>query len=162
MSVDYLDTATGLRIKDEPHANGVRARAVYRGDERIWHGAPVGVGYFLKGYAAAQAEPVEDLAPVPLRDRTGNRLQLTRNGERRATIHPRSPGNPAAQRLKSCRRLEETVMQNHRGSQRRRQERRDNKRVERALLALDAQVARFLRPADVPAHAHRVHAEHRV
>ena len=65
MPVDYRDTATGLRITDEPHANGARARAVYKGDERIWHGEPVGVGYFLKGYAAAKAEPVEDLVHDP-------------------------------------------------------------------------------------------------
>ena len=65
MPVDYRDTATGLRITDEPHANGARARAVYQGDERIWHGEPVGVGYFLKGYAAAKAEPIEDLLHDP-------------------------------------------------------------------------------------------------
>ena len=65
MPVDYRDTATGLRITDEPHANGARARAVYKGDERIWHGEPVGVGYFLKGYAAAKAEPIEALMEDP-------------------------------------------------------------------------------------------------
>ena len=36
--IDYRDAATGLRIVEEPYPNGVRARAVYRGDERIYHG----------------------------------------------------------------------------------------------------------------------------
>lgn len=64
-TIDYRDAATGLRITDEPHANGARARAVYRGTERIYHCMPVGVGYFLKGYAAAKAERVEDLMLDP-------------------------------------------------------------------------------------------------
>ena len=63
--IDYTDSATGLRITDEPNANGGRARAVYKGDERLWQGEPVGVGYFLKGYAAAQAEPILDLMHDP-------------------------------------------------------------------------------------------------
>ena len=63
--INYTDSATGLRITDEPYANGGRARAVYKGDERLWQGEPVGVGYFLKGYAAAKAEPVEDLVHDP-------------------------------------------------------------------------------------------------
>ena len=63
--IDYTDSATGLRITDEPYANGGRARAVYKGDERLWQGEPVGVGYFLKGYAAAQAEPITDLMHDP-------------------------------------------------------------------------------------------------
>ena len=65
--IDYTDSATGLRITDEPYANGGRARAVYKGDERLWQGEPVGVGYFLKGYAAAQAEPITDLMHDPKR-----------------------------------------------------------------------------------------------
>ena len=64
-TIEYRDAATGLRITDEPHANGARARAVYRGSERIYHGEPVGVGYFLKGYAAAKAEPVDVLLEDP-------------------------------------------------------------------------------------------------
>lgn len=64
-TIDYRDAATGLRITDEPHANGARARAVYRGTERIYHCEPVGVGYYLKGYAAAKAEPIEDLLHDP-------------------------------------------------------------------------------------------------
>ena len=63
--INYTDSATGLRITDEPYANGGRARAVYKGDERLWQGEPVGVGYFLKGYAAAQAEPITDLMLDP-------------------------------------------------------------------------------------------------
>ena len=61
--IDYRDAATGLRIVEEPYPNGVRARAVYRGAERIYHA--YGVDDFMKGYRAAKAEPVEDLVHDP-------------------------------------------------------------------------------------------------
>ena len=63
--IDYTDAATGLRVTDEPRATGARARAIYRGAERIYHCEPVGAGYFLKGYAAAKTEPIEDLLCDP-------------------------------------------------------------------------------------------------
>ena len=56
--IDYRDTATGLRIKDEPYPNGIRARAVYRGDERIYHDRPEGLRHFMRGYMIAKAEPL--------------------------------------------------------------------------------------------------------
>ena len=43
----------GLRIEHEPYSNGIKARAVYRGPERIYHDEPAGVRHYLKGYAAA-------------------------------------------------------------------------------------------------------------
>ena len=59
------DTATGLRIVDEPYPNGMRARAVYKGDERLYHGAAEGVRHFVGGYAMAKAEPITDLMHDP-------------------------------------------------------------------------------------------------
>ena len=63
--IDYRDTATGLRIKDEPYPNGVRARAVYRGDERIYHDEPGTIRHFVDGYQVAKAEPIVDLMHDP-------------------------------------------------------------------------------------------------
>ena len=57
--------ATGLRLVDEPYPNGVRARAVYKGDERIYHDTVGGARYFVDGYEAAKAEPIEDLMHDP-------------------------------------------------------------------------------------------------
>ena len=61
--IDYRDAETGLRIVEEPYPNGVRARAVYRGAERIYHA--YGVDDFMKGYRAAKQEPVEALLEDP-------------------------------------------------------------------------------------------------
>ena len=45
----------GLRIEHEPYSNGIKARAVYRGQDRIYHDDATGARHFLKGYAAAGA-----------------------------------------------------------------------------------------------------------
>ena len=63
--VDCQDIETGLRIVDEPYPNGIRARAVYRGDACIYHGAAAGVRHFVAGYAMAKAAPIEDLMCDP-------------------------------------------------------------------------------------------------
>ena len=63
--INYTDSATGLRIVDEPYPNGVRARAVYKGDKCLYHGEAVGVRYFVTGYAMANAEPIPDLMHDP-------------------------------------------------------------------------------------------------
>ena len=65
MNREVKHAATGLRLVDEPYPNGVRARAVYRGDERIYHDTVGGARYFVDGYAAAKAEPIEDLLHDP-------------------------------------------------------------------------------------------------
>ena len=61
--IDYRDAATGLRIVEEPYPNGVRARAVYRGDERIYHGPDART--FVSGYLTAKKEPIEALLEDP-------------------------------------------------------------------------------------------------
>ena len=50
---------------EEPYPNGVRARAVYRGDERIYHDEPGAIRHFVDGYQVAKAEPVVDLMLDP-------------------------------------------------------------------------------------------------
>ena len=74
-------------------------------------------------------------APVPPSG-TGNRCQLTRIGERagRPPTTTVVPLNPAEQRSQALPQVGGIVMQNHSGSQRRRQERRENQRVERDRL----------------------------
>ena len=51
----------GLRVENEPYPNGIAARAVYRGDERIYHGEPAGVRPFLDGYEAGGDTRLSDL-----------------------------------------------------------------------------------------------------
>ena len=63
--INYTDSATGLRITDEPYSNGVRARAVYKDDKCLYHGEAEGVRHFVGGYAMAKAEPIEDLMHDP-------------------------------------------------------------------------------------------------
>lgn len=55
----------GLMVKVEPYPNGIRALAVYRGDDRLYHGEPVGARPFVDGYDVAKAEPIEDLLHDP-------------------------------------------------------------------------------------------------
>ena len=43
----------GLRIEHEPYSNEIKARAVYRGQDRIYHDDATSVRHFVKGYAAA-------------------------------------------------------------------------------------------------------------
>ena len=51
----------GLRVEAEPYPNGIAARAVYRGDERIYHGEVAGVRPFLEGYEAGGDTRLTDL-----------------------------------------------------------------------------------------------------
>lgn len=55
----------GLMVKVEPYPNGIRAMAVYRGDDRLYHGAPAGARPFVDGYDVAKSEPVTDLMLDP-------------------------------------------------------------------------------------------------
>ena len=50
---DQVAAGLGLRIEAEPYPNGIAARAVYRGAERIYQGGSADVHTFLQGYAAA-------------------------------------------------------------------------------------------------------------
>jgi len=50
----------GLRITVEPYPNGIRALAVYQGDDRLYHGAPSGARAFVDGYDVGKSEPVEN------------------------------------------------------------------------------------------------------
>ena len=58
---DQVAAGLGLRIEAEPYPNGIEARAVYRGDERIYHGEPAGVRHFIDGYAAGGDSRLSDL-----------------------------------------------------------------------------------------------------
>ena len=51
----------GLRVENEPYPNGIAARAVYRGDERIYHGEVAGVRPFLDGYEAGDDTRLSDV-----------------------------------------------------------------------------------------------------
>ena len=62
---DETATDQGLRIEHEPYSNGIKARAVYRGDERIYHDEATGVRHFLKGYDAGRSTPIHDLMHDP-------------------------------------------------------------------------------------------------
>ena len=108
--VSFIETTTCGKLATVCHEHltkGRGIRVVGRIKQERWED-PDGNARSKVVIIAEHVEFQPVAAPVPpTTDRTGNRLQLTRNGERRATIHPRSPGNPAAQSLKSCRRLEE-------------------------------------------------------
>ena len=49
----------GLRITVEPYPNGIRALAVYQGDDRLYHGEPQGARAFVDGYDVGKSEPVK-------------------------------------------------------------------------------------------------------
>lgn len=58
---DEVAARLGLRVEAEPYPNGIAARAVYRGDERIYHGEVAGVRPFLEGYEAGGDTRLSDL-----------------------------------------------------------------------------------------------------
>ena len=141
--VSFIETTTWGKLATvcaEYLTKGRGVRVVGRIKHERWED-PDGNSRAKVVIVAEHVEVSARAAPVPrnrrgphLRHGTGNRFQLTRMGERRATNLHRSPVNPAAQASQALPRVGGTVMQNHRGSQRRRQERRENKRVERELL----------------------------